>query len=485
MSWPIRSIDFEHQNGAGWTIPYSLIMSIYDNNGTYDNTELEDTFIRLCDQIKSLKGEKYLKQILEIKTNAGTSCLSLASLASNNIFTYLLKLNLRVDSVKSDGTGISFQYANDEETAKLLQNGANPYVRDFKYNQCEYIDRSTKFTNQMAKLSKFEKVLHFSTEPSKCNHNCPRDCTDKLPAYTLKNGEKVTIGSVIGTGGFGAVTRGQLHGQSVAVKRVELADTIYIPDYAADTLQAATGMSKEALDMKSMQHPNILLVLDFWIQQTDDKRYFCLAMELMEHSLSQYMLKYPKFNPNVMRTIAREVCSALMYIASKDMAHLDVKPENILISMNSGRFSASKLGDFGLVDRAGGTPMFCSPEQLFEARITKSDVFGFGVTLLKMIAKNEISNILLSLPLSRAIAKPAISKKLPKLPMLETISKMLQVDPDMRPDFKDVDLVLQNKFPQKEINKTELQVHIPEINNNLFYVPVVTVDAHSHSQHQW
>ena len=287
-------------------------------------------------------------------------------------------------------------------------------------------------------------------------------------------------GAIIGTGGFGTVTRGKLHGQNVAVKRIVLPDKVYIPQNVASVLQAATGMSQEALDMKEMSHPNILPIKGYWFQQTEDKRYLCIATELMQHNLAEFIKLHPAYDPHVMQKIALEVCSALSYIADKDKAHLDVKPANILISMH-GYFITSKLGDFGLSGRTGGTPLYCSPEQLVEAKVGKSDVFGFGVTLLRMVTR-YIPNILLCLPLTEATLRNAIFQKLNSLPILEAISKMVQVDPDQRPDFKIIESILRNEFPSTDITKRELQACIAELTDHFFANSSI---ADVISQFQW
>ena len=436
-------------------MPFSMLMAVYLNKGQIAH-ELEDLFLKIVDRIKSENNEEYLKDILKMKTNIGDTCIAVASrCASPRIFKYLMSLDLPVDGVRSDGEGISYSHADDIDRQILLLTGANPYVREFKYNKCQAEDyNSSKLTNQTAYLNMHGKELHFSIEPSDCGKNCLSNCADKLPAFAIKNGRKVSQIRVIGQGGFGTVIQGQLHGEMVAVKEIKLQNTIYIPPLVTSTLRCATGMSKEALDLKGISHKHILTVNEYWFQQTTGERYFCFAAELLSCNLSEYISTCPGYNHDEMQKIALQMCSALDYIAGRGLAHLDIKPKNILLLMEHGKIKTSKLGDFGLLGRAGGTPLYCSPEQLSDAEIEKSDVFGFGVTILKMVCNKDVSLVMLSLPITQTTLRNDILKN---LPILMIIEKMLRVNPDDRPTFKQVESILTNQFPKVEITQQELQ----------------------------
>ncbi len=87
------------------------------------------------------------------------------------------------------------------------------------------------------------------------------------------------------------------------------------------------------------------------------------------------------------RFIGQEVRDALSYVHDQKVIHLDVKPENILVSGQ-----AIKLGDFGCATVMKGdyvfyygrqTPGYESPEQIATRRVTPaSDLYALGVTLL-------------------------------------------------------------------------------------------------------
>jgi serine/threonine protein kinase len=94
--------------------------------------------------------------------------------------------------------------------------------------------------------------------------------------------------------------------------------------------------------------------------------------------------------------IVTHIAKGLSYLheeCTKRIAHLDVKPQNILLDDN---FNA-KLSDFGLcklidrdisqvVTRMRGTPGYLAPEWLTSHITEKADVYSFGVVVMEIIS---------------------------------------------------------------------------------------------------
>jgi hypothetical protein len=175
---------------------------------------------------------------------------------------------------------------------------------------------------------------------------------------------RFAIDGVLGTGGMGLVLRAHdpTLGREVAVKLLR-------PDQLDD--DAATRLLREAQAMARLAHPNVVTVYEVG---TDGAQPF-VAMELVEGTTLRAWLRERERPWSEVVPIFVAVGRGLAAVHAAGLVHRDVKPENVLI----GRDGRPRLGDFGLVDRAGGTPAYMSPEQTAGRAIdARSDQYSFA-----------------------------------------------------------------------------------------------------------
>ncbi|KAL4620637.1 hypothetical protein ACB092_06G170000 [Castanea dentata] len=188
----------------------------------------------------------------------------------------------------------------------------------------------------------------------------------------------------IGGGGFGTVFEGTLiDGTRVAVKRLHGFSQIKKSFLAeVETIGSIHHFNLVKLTGFCAQSSHRLLVYTYMSNGSLDKWIF--------HKTEGFTLDWHK-----RKKIILDIAKGLTYLhedCSKKIAHLDVKPENILLDEN---FNA-KVADFGLsklIDRdqsqvvtiMRGTPGYLAPEWLSSVITEKVDVYSFGVVLLEIL----------------------------------------------------------------------------------------------------
>ncbi len=223
----------------------------------------------------------------------------------------------------------------------------------------------------------------------------------------------------IGSGGMAVVYKATQEplGRTVAIKALK-------PSIAMDS-QFAKRFEREAHFMASLQHENILHVIDF----VKDGRSMYIIMEYVEGIDLYDLLEHsPTLPPEVAAIIALQVCRALDYAHFRGIIHRDIKPANIMISkqgevklMDFGIARDETLSDLTETGTGLGTPSYMSPEQILGDKLDfRSDIFSVGIVLYQMVTgqkpfvEDEARTVMQKIRLDRYVSPRKLNSAVPR-----------------------------------------------------------------------
>jgi serine/threonine protein kinase len=163
-----------------------------------------------------------------------------------------------------------------------------------------------------------------------------------------------------------------------------------LPPTLAEEAGFTERFQREAQAIARLQHPNILQVYDYGIQDN----YNYLVMRYVENSVTLDTLIREGKPLNKLIEYIMQAADALNYAHEHGIIHRDVKPSNILVD---GKWAL--LSDFGLVKMKEsatqltgtgigmGTPAYMSPEQASGSKMVdhRTDIYALGVILYRVL----------------------------------------------------------------------------------------------------
>ena len=205
----------------------------------------------------------------------------------------------------------------------------------------------------------------------------------ELDTKTIKQIGDYTLGAEVGSGAFGKVVLGKhtLTGESVAIK---ILDKIIL----SQTPEDYELVKQEISILKIVKHKYIVQLYE--ILETPQHIYiimeYCEGKDMMDFILSkQHLSELESLK------FFQQLINALFYLHSQNIAHRDVKIDNMLLDKNKDL----KLVDFGLstkysddilLDQPCGTVVYAAPEVLDgnEYHGMLADVWSSGIVLYGM-----------------------------------------------------------------------------------------------------
>ncbi|GFT60173.1 hypothetical protein NPIL_84961 [Nephila pilipes] len=156
------------------------------------------------------------------------------------------------------------------------------------------------------------------------------------------------------------------------------------------TKSSVENLVTEISILKKVKHPNIVELKDF---QWDNSFIFLILEYCNAGDLSNFIRSKKRLPESIAHKFLQQLAKALQVLRSHGISHMDLKPQNILLSNRTN--PVLKLGDFGLAqylhsdDEATsfrGSPLYMAPEILlkhhYDARV---DLWSVGIILYESL----------------------------------------------------------------------------------------------------
>uniref|UniRef100_A0A8C8H393 non-specific serine/threonine protein kinase n=1 Tax=Oncorhynchus tshawytscha TaxID=74940 RepID=A0A8C8H393_ONCTS len=152
-------------------------------------------------------------------------------------------------------------------------------------------------------------------------------------------------------------------------------------------------VTQELSLLQRLQHTHLVRLLDTY----ETPSSYVLVLEMVDQGrLLDYIVSWGNLTEEKVASYLRNILEALHYLHNCRIAHLDLKPENLLVSHTSSSQPVVKLTDFGdavqlnsahYIHPLLGSPEFSSPELVLgEPAALTSDLWSLGVVTYVLLS---------------------------------------------------------------------------------------------------
>lgn len=275
--------------------------------------------------------------------------------------------------------------------SKILGHESKP-LQETNWKQSSWIEAN--FPLQMLASDKLSLIRSRSKETADTMAPQCKAFVQEIEILSEDEATLVQISKLLGSGGFGSVYEGKYRGRTVAVKKMNTNSKN--PRAVLQSFQAETSIA-------SFCHPHIVRT----IAASSLDRPLSERIIIMEFAGSRTLRNIldnekEAIDENRRMKFASHITMALEFIHGQDIAHLDVKPANILVDSKD----ICKLGDFGcsqILDEGDenlpasptysyltGTFAYRAPELLKgETPTPKADIYSLGICLWQLLTREQ------------------------------------------------------------------------------------------------
>merc|ERR1712013_601739 len=298
---------------------------------------------------------------------------------------------------------------------KIRRSSINSLTPDFKIHRRQRTSTRVVEDKETTRQNSYKVSLNCVSKRARLGSVCSDSCdSDDSGRFSPLPGKKSDLSisryeeeflelSEVASGEFGCVlhARHRLDGIDYAVK---VNKKMLIPG----SYQEKRAMREVLAHATLNNHQHVVRHYNSWVEEGRlfIQNEFCEGGSL-EDKIIEKRLSGERFSEEELKKILRHTLAGLKYIHSSNMAHLDMKPGNILLT--SAQDGDYKIGDLGHVTNTSQTNLcpeegdcrYMAPEFLLMdmdiSQLEKADIFSLGLTLyevasLKSLPKNSLED---------------------------------------------------------------------------------------------
>lgn len=208
------------------------------------------------------------------------------------------------------------------------------------------------------------------------------------------------------------------------------------------------ALQREAEILGQLSHPVVVRAFDL----VDEGERPHLILEHLEGETLRRLIKFGPVPMEQLLPLALSLCSAVHYLAGKEIVHLDIKSRNIVMGVPPRLIDFSVARTVAKANKISGhvgTDAYMAPEQCDPGKRGKigpwTDVWGLGAALYRA------ANARVPFPRDKDFERDDLDKRFPQLhsppepfredvpePLADVISSCLDPDPEKRPEAMEV-----------------------------------------------
>ena len=266
-----------------------------------------------------------------------------------------------------------------------------------------------------------------------------------------------TLGQKINSGSFGTVYKAthKLTKQTRAVK--------VIKKHQAESKE----IKNEVNILSKLVHPNIMKIYEIFKDKTN---YYIVSEFYNGGELFEILEDTSSISQDFIRSIIRQILSAICYAHNNKICHRDLKPENIMLEKKRSCESV-KIIDWGsgatikegtTMTEVCGTSYYIAPEVVKQSYTEKCDIWSIGVIFYMLLVgyapfDGDTDDDIIKSALEGKADFTSEEWKDVDADAKNLVKKMLTYNPEKRPSAKEC---LKHNYFAKKMNKNDVNSKI-------------------------